>query len=298
MNRRTIYWSTIIGTSFVAVLALCVSYLYSRRFETIEKIIDDLQIRSESAYTNMITELQALSVQIKAIEDELHRESESQKTNLEASLSSVGRRLAGLSDQVGKIKNEAPAQQSDVSVGKNAAALLYTESSASVAPVELDTSIQAAAAAYREGRYIEASKAYTLLARSMPGETEFTLKRALSLYKANPADSTNYTAIERDLKKLVANGVGDAEALETLANIAMERGDFASAQAYFAQLADLHPADVDLLVDACECALLAGDRAGALRYFERASARAPEDPALKALRPRVEAAREAEEGTR
>jgi Flp pilus assembly protein TadD len=78
----------------------------------------------------------------------------------------------------------------------------------------------------------------------------------------------------------------------------MERGDFASAQAYFAQLADLHPADVDLLVDACECALLAGDRAGALRYFERASARAPEDPALKALRPRVEAAREAEEGTR
>jgi tetratricopeptide (TPR) repeat protein len=163
---------------------------------------------------------------------------------------------------------------------------------------EIANLLRKAEDAYSAHKYKEAAELYSSLCRFMPGESGFLAKRALALYRANPAETQSYSVIERDLKLAQINRPGDPEVCETLANIAMERGDFASAQAYFAQLAELHPADVDLLVDACECALLAGDRAGALRYFERASARAPEDPALQALRPRVEAAREAEEGTR
>jgi tetratricopeptide (TPR) repeat protein len=286
MNHRVFRLLAIVSASALTVLALCVGILHPLYFKKIEKELGDLQHRSDAAYTSVLTELEALSVQIKGIEQELHGEAEVQKTKLETGFSSVGRRLAGISDQVGKISAVTTARRNEVAVTDTGSPVAFVDT-------ELDSAIRAADAAYRAGRYEEASKAYAALARTLPGEKHFTIKRALSLYKANPADRGNYAAIERDLASVLLDDINGGEftreALETLAHISIERGDFYTAHGYFSKLVALDPSDLRILKNACESAIVSKNKKAALEYIEKAIALSAEDKEVQRLKSRVDA---------
>jgi len=131
----------------------------------------------------------------------------------------------------------------------------------------LDDRIRRADAAYRSGSYGEAAAAYAVLLDSYPNEKLFLERRAVSLYRANPADSGNFGLIERDLKALMSMGSGGPDALEILALISIERGEWAQAIEMYAGLLRSRPDELDLLVAACDCALIAGDEASAARFL-------------------------------
>jgi Flp pilus assembly protein TadD len=142
--------------------------------------------------------------------------------------------------------------------------------------VALARRLEEAERLYAAGRWAEAEARYAAVLDAVPGDPRIRLKRALALFRSNPADSSAYGFVEEELSSdAVAKG---PEVLESLALVAVERQDWAEALGRFDRLFELRPDATASLRAAGECALRAGDADRALSYFERASAADPSDP--------------------
>jgi hypothetical protein len=134
-----------------------------------------------------------------------------------------------------------------------------------------------------------AAERYAVLLKDFPANKEIRRRRAVSLYRSNPADSSKYGLVERDLAAVMAGGPDDAQSIDVLAMISVERQEWDKSLGYFDRLIALFPGDPELLKQAGECAIYAGDKAKATAYLEAAAAAAPGDKAIDALRDRASA---------
>jgi tetratricopeptide (TPR) repeat protein len=141
--------------------------------------------------------------------------------------------------------------------------------------ISLARSLEEADRFFAADRYADAAARYASVLELLPGNARLRQRRAVCLFRANPADSSAYGFIENELTNPSAGE--SAESLGALASIAAERQDWGKALSYFDRLVKLRPKDVAALKDAGECALCAGESAQAASYFDRACAADPSD---------------------
>jgi hypothetical protein len=136
--------------------------------------------------------------------------------------------------------------------------------------ISLARTLEAAERLYSGGQYAEAAARFASVLDSAPGDARLRRKRAVCLFRANPADSAAYGLIERELGDEGARGAPDA--LEVLAAIAIERQDWPRALSLLDRLIAQRPADAALLEKAGDCALYSGRSDLSAAYLEKASA--------------------------
>lgn len=151
--------------------------------------------------------------------------------------------------------------------------------------VSLARCLEDAERCFASGRYADAAARYSAVLASVPGEPRIRARRALSLFRANPGDSSAYGFIESELAG--PSSAEGAESLDALASISIERQDWGKALGYLDRLMPLEPRDAGMLKKAGECALYAGDGERALGYLESAGAISPGDGEIEALKARA-----------
>jgi tetratricopeptide (TPR) repeat protein len=138
------------------------------------------------------------------------------------------------------------------------------------------------------GRYSDAAERYAAVIEMIPGDARLRQRRAISLFRANPADSSVYDLVEGELRDSAAGE--SAESLEALALISVERRRWTKALEYFDRLIERRPEDAKILKEAGECALFANEGARALAYFDGACRADPNDAEAERGRARARAA--------
>jgi tetratricopeptide (TPR) repeat protein len=141
--------------------------------------------------------------------------------------------------------------------------------------ISLARALEEAERCFAAGRYADAAARYAVVAEALPGDPRLRQRRAVSMFRANPADSSNYGFIEGELRNPAAGE--SAEALDVLASIAIERQEWAKALDYLDTLIGIEPRNAKVLKEAGDCASYAGEVGRALAYFERACAADPSD---------------------
>jgi tetratricopeptide (TPR) repeat protein len=141
-----------------------------------------------------------------------------------------------------------------------------------------------AAAWFETGKYEQAQKAFGRILADHPQDPVARLYFAASLYRTNPADSSRYAQVEKNLRSILEADPRCVLALDTLASVEMERGRWTDALGHLARLAALEPADPRCQAMAGFCAVKSSDHAAAREYYARAVELSPNDTrALTAL---------------
>ncbi len=247
------------GAIACAAAAAIALYLILRGSAGIERLGKELgglrdELGSLSAYAAESRGLEASA---------LDRLGKSLEAEYAASRAYSDRSLAALSSRISTLSERIAAVSRGIGEGRSGGGDRSFDAA-------MDSRIRRADEAYRAGGYSEAAADYAALLALAPEEELFLERRAVSLYRSNPADSGNYGSIERDLKALISRGSGGPEALEVLALISIERGEWSQAIEGYAVLLRARPDDLDLVVAACDCALLAGDEESAERFLRLA----------------------------
>ena len=156
---------------------------------------------------------------------------------------------------------------------------------------EMDTNMHAleleANALFERGQFKEASSKFALVLEKQPANMDLRLKRAASMFHANPSDTFGYSTIERDLKSALETRGENPIALEVLGLLATECREWSKASAYFRRLLAIAPHNVSYLKEAAESSLHAGDLEAANAYVEEAVRLFPQDEEAIALAARV-----------
>jgi tetratricopeptide (TPR) repeat protein len=134
-----------------------------------------------------------------------------------------------------------------------------------------------AAALFDSGKYDLAQKAFARILAGWPQNTNARLYFAASLYRANPADSTRYAQIEKNLRAVLEGDSRSALALDTLSMLELESGKWPDALDHLRQLAVLQPENARHQKSAGYCAFKIGDLAAARNYFAEAVRLSPRD---------------------
>jgi tetratricopeptide (TPR) repeat protein len=140
---------------------------------------------------------------------------------------------------------------------------------------------------FASGDFLGAAAKYSTILKSIPSNSDIRQKHAVSLFRANPADSANYSYIERELAISNPGKSDNVQVLNVLAMIAIERQQWDKALGYFASLISIDPKDATALKQAGECALYGGYGKRALDYLERAAVVDPGDKDIDALKARA-----------
>ena len=133
---------------------------------------------------------------------------------------------------------------------------------------------------YAAGRYAEAVRKLRPLLEKQPADPDILLYHAASLFRANPGETANYAAIERQLKLVIKERKDNVIALETLGAVCMERGRWAEGLEWLTQSIVQEPEKVEALRNAGSCAMNAGVFDIAQSFFDRAAALAPSEADL------------------
>ena len=133
------------------------------------------------------------------------------------------------------------------------------------------------AALFDSGKYDQAQKAFSRILANRPDDAQARLYYAASLYRANPADTTRYVLIEKNLQAALDADPRNVLALDTLSMLEVERGKWPDALAHLRQLLALHPENTRFLKTAGYCALKDGDPAAAHDCFRTAARLSPSD---------------------
>jgi len=133
------------------------------------------------------------------------------------------------------------------------------------------------AALFASGKYDQARKAFSRILASRPDDSQARLYYAASLYRANPADTTRYVQIEKNLHAVLDADPRNVLALDTLSMLEVERGRWPDALAHLRQLLALQPENTRFLKTAGYCALKVGDPAAAHEDFHAAARLSPPD---------------------
>jgi len=178
-------------------------------------------------------------------------------SGLEGRLSELSRRIEGLRREAGSREtSEIPSCAEAATGSAESAALRATRDGA------FALTLEEADRAFAEGRFADAAARYGAIVAWAPDEVAPRVKRAISLYRANPADSSSYGLIMRDLQAASSAGEGGEEALEVLALVSVERQDWPKASECFDRLIALRPKDEKFQEEARECARCAEESAG------------------------------------
>jgi hypothetical protein len=211
-----------------------------------------------------------------ALESRIERGEASLGSRLSLSASGLEGRLSELSRRMELVRREAQSRDEEsreaavhkdaevpAKAGGEVGAIPERPENRATSDGTFDRILEEAEKAYSESRFVDAAAKYGAILRWAPDETEPRLKRAISLYRANPADSSSYGLIERELRDLMrAGGYGNCEdALEILALLSIERQDWEKASGYFDRLIELRPEDAGLRGEAQECARYAEEGA-------------------------------------
>jgi tetratricopeptide (TPR) repeat protein len=207
------------------------------------------------------------------------REVESLETSLSKSISGRDELLSDISQKIDRIGRESALPMSDATVKDGRA------ESAILKDIALARSLVEADRCFAAGRFADAAARYSAVIEAVPGDARLRQRRAISLYRANPADSACYSLIEGDLRDPAAGE--NALALEVLALIAIERQRWRQALEYFGRLIELRPRDAKVLKEAGECALYVGEIGLASGYFDEACAADPGDEEAARLKARA-----------
>jgi tetratricopeptide (TPR) repeat protein len=204
----------------------------------------------------------ALETRLEArLEARIDQEGESLGSGLSRSVSGLSGRLSELSRLVAGLGREAGR-------GAIATPLPEDEAKTESRPARASEdgayalSMEEADLAFAEGRFADAAARYSAILEWSPEEKAPRVKRAISLYRANPSDSSSYGIIERDLRAASLEEGEGAEALEVLALVSAEKQDWSMASKYFARLIELRPQDEALREEERQCARYADEGAG------------------------------------
>jgi tetratricopeptide (TPR) repeat protein len=205
-------------------------------------------------------------------------EARSLDARLSRSLANVNELWSDLSRRIDRVGCEADARRPDaIAADGRVEGLLKRDADLARSLEEADRSLAA-------GRFADAAARYGAIVEWAPEDRDLRLKRAISLYRANPADSSSLNLVERDLQTVLASEGENAKALEILALVSTERQEWTRALGYFDRLVELDPHDAKSLREAGECALYAGKARNALKYLDEACAADPGDAESSRLR--------------
>jgi tetratricopeptide (TPR) repeat protein len=186
---------------------------------------------------------------------------------------------------IARSSEEPPSLPGDRS-GRPPAAAGREEAARAESDLAVAAELDAARIHFSSGDYASSRDHFTAALRMQPDNIEARLYSALSLYRRNPADTSAYPLVEKDLRIVLASEPEDDEALDALGLISMERGDWIAAKKYFARRIDARPPfprDVDARKKAALCALRSGHPAEAVELLDEALGLAPDDAEAGAL---------------
>ncbi|HUW42520.1 MAG TPA: tetratricopeptide repeat protein [Rectinemataceae bacterium] len=140
---------------------------------------------------------------------------------------------------------------------------------------------------FSSGRYALARESFAAVLRLQGDNLTARLYAALSLFRRNPQDASAYPLVERDLRIVLDSDPAQAEALDTLGLIDMERREWDEAEKCFALLIAADPRAAraaDARKKAGLCALYGGRPDKAADYFEAVLRSSPDDAEAAALK--------------
>ena len=187
----------------------------------------------------------------------------------------MGNRLSGRLDEMARrMADIAVASQSAVSISAvdNAGLAAHAEQDLAAAHKMED-----ARALFDSGKYGQAQKSFFAVLAAQPENVDARLHYAASLYRANPADASNYSTIEKNLRSVLSNDAENLLALETLAMVEIERQKWSDALGHLKILTARQTGNPSYLKSSGYCSLKIGDTAAARAYFESAVRASPTD---------------------
>jgi tetratricopeptide (TPR) repeat protein len=278
---RVIAAFLIAGAASIAAYFAAESSQNTKRIESLLGVFEgrlgelETSLRSESKALGLLTERSGAAIEAAIAEEgragrsELRRQAGRVETELARAIERRDELLSELSLRIDRLdRGDALSMVGAVVKEGRSESLLLRD-------ISLARAMEEAERFYASGRYAEAAARYAAVLDAAPGDALLRRKRAVSLFRANPADSSIYGFIEGELG---TESLGDGvDAIGVLASISAERQDWPKALGYFDRLIKLRPKDSGALKDAGECALCAGDKGKAASYFERACAADPSD---------------------
>ena len=256
-----------------------------RQLRDTDSRISELSIKTQAADDALLLGLSDLS---KNMENEITVV----RRRMGSDVSRMGNRLSGrLDDMAERMELAMRGSQSPISV-QGSSEPGPTTGSLGPALYEIDTSLQAlrveADTLFEKGRYKEACGKFTLILDRQPADTDLRLKRAVSMFRANPSDTFGYSIIERELKSLLEIQGEIPMALEALGLLATERHQWSESSLYFRRLLAIAPHNASYLTEAGESSLYGGDFSAAKAYVDEALRLFPQDEGAVVLARRLQ----------
>jgi tetratricopeptide (TPR) repeat protein len=283
------------GVACALVLAAYGAAISLRRLSEISASLASLGERTDALAAALREESALVAGRMDGIERAIAKEGASNRAGLRSevkgldarfsqSLSGVDDLLSDMSLSIDRVGREVAVRSPEAIVGEpGGEAAVADDAGPSSSLDEADQSFSA-------GRFAEAAAMYGAALKRAPGDANIRLKRAISLYRANPADSSKYSLIEKDLQAVLSGEAGNAQALNVLAMLSIERQSWDKALEYFDRLIELSPNDATILKEAGECALYAGEGQKALAYLDKACQADPSDADAAKYRDKARAA--------
>ena len=266
-----------LGAAFSSAASLFNTIAITSRLERLDGRLDDFNasLRAESAsVSGRIGELSTALEKTIAEEGAsgragVRRQAALVEARLSRALEGRDELLSELSLKIDRLRREPELSKIDAVVKEDRSESLLMRD------ISLARALEEAERCFAAGRYADAASRYAVVADALPGDLRLRQRRAVSLFRANPADSSNYGLIEGELRNPAAGG--SPEALDALASIAIERQEWSNALDSLDRLIAIEPGNAKVLKKAGDCALYAGEGGRALAYFDKACAAEPSD---------------------